>query len=136
MKISLEWIRDYVKVELPLQELADRMSMIGLVVESIEERDGDFILVLQAPPGGTMHMELGGKGPDVGWLRRQLEVARGIDLPSDDPLYLDYKLYQQVLAFQRDNGLVTDGIVGRYTIIQLNSHSGVPGIPRLSAEPS
>jgi general secretion pathway protein A len=98
--------------------------------------DGDFILVLQAPPGGTMYMELGGKGPDVGWLRQQLELARGIDLPSDDPLYLDYKLYQQVLAFQRDNGLVTDGVVGRYTIIQLNSLSGVPGIPRLSVSPS
>jgi len=93
--------------------------------------NGDFILMLQAPPGGTMYMELGGKGPDVGWLRRQLELAQGIDLPSDSPLYFDYKLYQQVLAFQRANGLVTDGVAGRDTIIQLNSHTADPGIPRL-----
>ena len=95
--------------------------------------DGGFVLMLQAPPGGTMYMELGGKGPDVGWLRGQLELAQGIDLPSDDPLDFDYQLYQQVLAFQRNNGLVTDGIVGRHTIIQLNTRAAVPGIPRLVA---
>jgi general secretion pathway protein A len=98
--------------------------------------DGRFVMMLQAPPGGTMYMELGGKGPDVGWLRRQLELAQGIDLPTDKPLEFDYQLYQQVLAFQRDNGLVTDGVVGRYTIIQLNTRTAVPGIPRLVAEPS
>ena len=44
MKISLDWIREYVPVDLPLQELLDRLTMIGLVVESIEERDGDTVL--------------------------------------------------------------------------------------------
>ncbi|MFV1972090.1 MAG: peptidoglycan-binding protein, partial [Thiohalobacterales bacterium] len=98
--------------------------------------DGGFVLMLQAPPGGTMYMELGGKGPDVGWLRRQIELAQGVDLPSADPLDFDYPLFQQVLAFQRDNGLVTDGIIGRHTIIQLNTRAAVPGIPRLVTGPS
>lgn len=44
MKISLEWIREYVKVDLPLRELLDRMTMIGLVVESVEEKGGDAVL--------------------------------------------------------------------------------------------
>jgi general secretion pathway protein A len=95
--------------------------------------DGSFILMLQAPPGGTMYMELGGKGRDVSWLRQQLELAQGVDLPSGNPQDFDYKLYQQVLAFQRDNGLVADGIVGRYTIIQLNTRTAASGIPRLVA---
>lgn len=44
MKISLDWIREYVQVDLPLQELLDRLTMIGLVVESFEEREGDTVL--------------------------------------------------------------------------------------------
>jgi phenylalanyl-tRNA synthetase beta chain len=44
MKISLDWLKDHVRVDLPRAELLDRLTMIGLVPESIEERDGDTIL--------------------------------------------------------------------------------------------
>ena len=47
MKISLDWIRDYVELDLSLPELLDRLTMIGLVPESAEERDGDTILDLE-----------------------------------------------------------------------------------------
>ncbi|MGD2113268.1 MAG: AAA family ATPase, partial [Gammaproteobacteria bacterium] len=98
--------------------------------------EGRSVLLLQAPPGGTMYMELGGKGPDVAWLRQQLEQIQGVELQSDDPLTFDYTLYKQVLTFQRKHRLVADGIVGRHTIILLNSHARQPGIPRLSAATS
>jgi general secretion pathway protein A len=96
--------------------------------------DGQSILLLRAPPGGTMYMELGGKGPDVAWLRQQLELIQDRELASDDPLTFDYGLYKQVLAFQREHGLVADGIVGRHTIILLNSKTQQGSIPRLSAK--
>jgi len=44
MKISLEWLKDYVKVDLPLAALLDKLTMIGLVVEHFEERNGDAVL--------------------------------------------------------------------------------------------
>ncbi len=44
MKISLDWLKDYVCVDLPLAMFLDRLTMIGLVPESVEERDGDAIL--------------------------------------------------------------------------------------------
>ncbi len=47
MKISLEWIREHVEVDLPLPELLDRLTMIGLVAGSVEERDGDTVLDLE-----------------------------------------------------------------------------------------
>jgi phenylalanyl-tRNA synthetase beta chain len=47
MKISLDWIRDYVEVDLPVRELVDRLTMIGLVPETVEERDGDVVLDLE-----------------------------------------------------------------------------------------
>jgi phenylalanyl-tRNA synthetase beta chain len=47
MKISLDWIKDYVACDLPLRELLDRLTMIGLVPESVEERDGDTVIDLE-----------------------------------------------------------------------------------------
>ncbi len=47
MKISLDWIKDYVRVDIPLRELLDRLTMIGLVVDSVEDRDGDSVLDIE-----------------------------------------------------------------------------------------
>ena len=47
MKISLDWIREFVTVDLPRQELLDRLTMIGLVADTVEERDGDAVLDLE-----------------------------------------------------------------------------------------
>lgn len=47
MKISLDWIRDYVEVDLSRAELVERLTMIGLVPETVEERDGDLVLDLE-----------------------------------------------------------------------------------------
>ncbi|MCX6564595.1 MAG: phenylalanine--tRNA ligase subunit beta [Candidatus Aminicenantes bacterium] len=44
MKISLNWLKDYVDIGLPLRELLDRLTMIGLVAEDREEKAGDVIL--------------------------------------------------------------------------------------------
>jgi phenylalanyl-tRNA synthetase beta chain len=46
MKISLDWTKEYVDVDLPLGELVDRLTLVGLVVESVEDREGDSILDL------------------------------------------------------------------------------------------
>jgi phenylalanyl-tRNA synthetase beta chain len=48
MKISLNWLRDFVDVELPTRDLADRLTMIGLVPESVEAGpDGDVVFDLE-----------------------------------------------------------------------------------------
>lgn len=39
MKVSLAWIKDYVSITLPVHELAHRLTMNGLNVEAIIERD-------------------------------------------------------------------------------------------------
>jgi len=76
-------------------------------------------------------MRIGDRGPVVSWLRQQLEQAQGVDIPVSDPLDFDYALQKQVLVFQRDQGLVADGIVGKNTMIHLNTASGREGVPRL-----
>ncbi len=93
---------------------------------------GDFAMLIQAPPAGTLYMKVGSRGADIGWLRQQLETIQGVDLSTDNPLYFDNGLHQQLLAFQRSRGLVPDGVVGPHTIIQLNSFSQLSGKPRLT----
>ncbi|KJS30104.1 MAG: phenylalanyl-tRNA synthetase [Desulfatitalea sp. BRH_c12] len=38
MKISLSWLQDYVTIDMPVDRLAHLLTMVGLEVESIEER--------------------------------------------------------------------------------------------------
>ena len=44
MKISLDWLKEYVDVGLPLPQLVDRLTMIGLVPEHWEELENDIVL--------------------------------------------------------------------------------------------
>jgi len=94
---------------------------------------GDYVMLLQAPPGGRLFLKAGDRGPDVAWLRQQVETALGVEIPATDPLHFDYPLQMRVLEFQRSRGLVPDGVVGKNTIIHLNSVTGRAGVPRLSA---
>ena len=93
---------------------------------------GDYSLLLQRPPGGSLFLRKGNHAEDVKWLRKQLEVAQGIKIPASNPLFFDYSLKKHLLDFQRSCGLVADGMMGKNTIIHLNSKSSPAGIPRLS----
>ena len=83
-----------------------------------------------------MYMKAGGRWADVQWLRERLGLINGTATVAADPMYFDQLLHDQTLAFQRSRGLVADGIVGKHTIIHLNSSSDRPGIPRLLAHSS
>jgi len=93
---------------------------------------GDYSLFLQTPPGGRLFLREGNHAEDVKWLRKQLEVAQGVKIPASNPRFFDYSLKKHLLDFQRSHGLVADGVMGKNTIIHLNSQSSPAGIPRLS----
>ena len=38
MKVSLSWLRDYLPIELPVTDLADALTMVGLEVETVTDR--------------------------------------------------------------------------------------------------
>jgi general secretion pathway protein A len=132
------------RVPVLLQRLDDAVAevLIGnelyrLSTDQVEQSwYGDFTLLLQAPPGGRLFLKVGDRDPVVSWLRSQLEIAQGVVIPAADPLVFDYALQREVLAFQRDHGLMTDGVVGKHTMIHLNTASGRAGVPLLSGEPS
>jgi general secretion pathway protein A len=92
---------------------------------------GEYTLMLQAPPGGRLFLRAGDRGPDVAWLREQLERVQGVKVLSADAQLYGYPLQEQVLEFQRSRGLVADGVVGKHTLIHLNTSSGREGVPML-----
>jgi general secretion pathway protein A len=92
-------------------------------------------VLLRSPPNGHLLLTAGDRNPDVAWLRQSLEAAQQVALPADDPQYFDIPLQRQVLDFQRRHGLTPDGVVGKQTLIQLNTYSD-PSVPSLSAESS
>jgi len=92
---------------------------------------GDYALLLQATPGGRLYLKMGDRGPDVSWIRHQLEIAEGVQIPAADADLFDFQLQKRLLEFQRRHGLIADGIVGKNTLIQLNSSARREGVPVL-----
>ncbi len=47
MKISLDWVKEYVEIHLALPRLIEKLNMIGLLVEDWEEQEEDVILDIE-----------------------------------------------------------------------------------------
>lgn len=47
MIVSVNWLQDYISIDLPAEELAERLTMAGLNLESIEPADGDTAIDLE-----------------------------------------------------------------------------------------
>ena len=95
---------------------------------------GDFIFLWEIPPTGSMLLKKGDTGPDVIWLREQLNRMEGVALPAErdslSPVF-DDPLKKRVIDFQRLYGIKSDGIVGEQTLIRLNTGLGGPLVPVL-----
>ncbi|MFA5410739.1 MAG: phenylalanine--tRNA ligase subunit beta [Candidatus Omnitrophota bacterium] len=47
MKVTYNWLKDFVQIKLSAQELADKLTMAGLEVTSLEEHQGDFLFEIE-----------------------------------------------------------------------------------------
>ena len=47
MKVIYNWLKDFVDIRIPAQRLAKMLTMAGLEVTSLEEKDGDFVFELE-----------------------------------------------------------------------------------------
>jgi phenylalanyl-tRNA synthetase beta chain len=49
MFISYEWLKDYVEVGLSPEELRERLTMVGLAIDAVEEHNADSVLDVEVP---------------------------------------------------------------------------------------
>lgn len=73
MKISVNWLRELVAFDLSVRELVEKLTMVGLAVDTVEPVGDDFILDL----------DLTANRPDA---LSHLGVARELSLICDQPL--------------------------------------------------
>ena len=44
MKISLDWLSDYIEIDKSAEEISDILSDLGFPIEGIEQVDGDTVI--------------------------------------------------------------------------------------------
>lgn len=112
MKISLDWLRDYVRVDLPVRELVDRMTMIGLVAESVEDRDGDPVLDVETyanRPDTLGHLGMAREVAALLGLPLEARSWPVLELPEPTAEAVDVQVVDEVLC-PRYCGLVVRGL--------------------------
>jgi general secretion pathway protein A len=90
---------------------------------------GQYQLLWRTSPHGYTIIRPGSRGPGVTWLTKNL-LAAGVESVAVQNAY-DADVVTAVREFQRNHGLVADGVAGRQTLIQLNSAND-KSVPRLS----
>jgi general secretion pathway protein A len=106
-------------VTIPVDELADHWLETGVIVW--ERFDGD--------PG---RLEIGEEGRGVLWLQRSLAELHFFDGRPDGTF--DDRTLAALTRFQRDHGLVSDGVAGPLTQIALYGQLDRYPVPRLSRD--
>jgi general secretion pathway protein A len=81
---------------------------------------GSYIILWRPPRLSRDSLSIGQVGKDVAWLKSILDRIEGVE-SSFDPLNakFDTETQRRVMRFQRSQGLLADGIVGKQTMIQL-----------------
>lgn len=99
---------------------------------------GNYLLLWRPPPAGSDVLREGIIGNDVAWLRNQLNRTEGKPITDDEnkQLSFDQTLKWRVMEFQRIRGLNVDGVVGRETMIELNTAVNDRSTPLLSRQSS
>ncbi len=114
-------------------DVAGRRRAFG-AREVADHWTGRFTLMWRPPPLEEERLQKGLTGPDVLWLRRQLNRVEGLPPEPDwrlgDPAF-DGELEERVKAFQTIRGIPVDGVVGVRTLLELDTATAGPTVPLL-----
>ncbi|QPF71613.1 AAA family ATPase [Roseateles sp. DAIF2] len=98
---------------------------------------GEFLTLWRAPPGGYQKSRIASEA-GIGWLDQQLAKAFGepplAETAGGSRSRYDQELQARIAAFQRAQGLHSDGRAGPITLMQLNRAAGLDE-PRLAGAP-
>ncbi|MBS1235035.1 MAG: pheT, partial [Nitrospirae bacterium] len=73
MRVSLEWIKDFVGITAPAEEVAHRLTMAGLEIEGMETVDGDIVMEVNVTPNRPDCLNILG-------IAREVAAAFGLQL--------------------------------------------------------
>ncbi len=113
---------------LVVTKLKDDIATVAIVGEtyefSITEINkywlGQFLLLWQPPLLPIPILKIGLSNNAVIWIRKHLDIIEGISSNSYSPRF-DYALRTRIIAFQRQQKLDADGIVGEQTMLVIQA---------------
>ena len=86
MKVTIDWLRDYVDFDLAPEALADRLTQAGLETEGIETVGSETVIELETTSNRPDHLGALGVAREIGWI-------------CDAPLRIPESSYDTIEAF-------------------------------------
>jgi len=124
MKVSYNWLRDYVETQMTAHEAADALTMAGLAVELVEPTgDGDFRFTAEVTTNRPDWLGIVG-------IARELAAAAGgkLQLPAAEPLLEGARAAEEIVSVEvRDPDLCP-----RYTARAITGVKIAPSPPWLA----
>jgi len=112
MKISVEWLKDFVDVDLSTPELIDSLNNIGLLVDDVEKKKNDVILELETyanRPDSNGHLGVARELAAI--LNRPIKEQSWplVETDAKTSDLIDIEIYEEDLC-PRYTGIVVKGI--------------------------
>ncbi|HEX3358057.1 MAG TPA: phenylalanine--tRNA ligase subunit beta [Tepidisphaeraceae bacterium] len=79
MLVPLTWLREYIDIDVPTSELAERLSLAGMEVEGIEKAGNDEVLNIAITPDAARCLSVIGVAREVAAI-----LGKSIKLPPDE----------------------------------------------------
>ncbi len=92
---------------------------------------GEYRLFWKKPAGFRDPVGVGSRGTEVVWLTNFIEMSEGISIEPSN--VFSEQVADWLALFQMEHGLVSDGILGKHSIMMINNFAE-PSIPKLYAE--
>ena len=92
---------------------------------------GSFVVLWRQPPVNLDAIHPGIRGSAALWLKQTLNKVEGVQNSAELDNLFDRDLEKRVKAFQKERYLNDDGVVGKQTMIHLNTALNDPTIPLL-----
>lgn len=93
--------------------------------------EGSFILFWK-PPFEARQISFGDRGENINWIREALDILEKKASDPDASDLFDESLRHRVVAFQREQSLIQDGVVGRETLMKITQILEGPKAPSVS----
>ncbi|EDN71643.1 hypothetical protein BGS_0497 [Beggiatoa sp. SS] len=130
IELVTEEAKQYLVVVTRLQNNVATLALSGQTfefpIEAINEYWlGQFLVLWQPPTLPVPVLQVGISNESVIWIRKLLDEIEGLrgEPHTLSPLF-DYALRRRVIAFQRQQKLDPDGIVGEQTLLALQALAG------------
>jgi phenylalanyl-tRNA synthetase beta chain len=92
MKVTYNWLKDFVQIKLAAPALAEKLTMAGLEVTSLEEKDGDFVFEIEITANRPDLLSVIGIAREVAAITKQKLRVTSYQLPVTKKNKLPFKI--------------------------------------------